>query len=292
MEQTPAAELFGPDDIETRGMRRMNARSVAEPPERDSMSMITNPESALPVRPSVSVIASSPRPPAYTPTRPDSAQAGEDEQDGDTTGEADPVEDTQDHAPVFGAISSPPPRVVSPIPASAAAAMAMAETQLAPIPAQIRAALNAAKPIAATEAAPVVKAASPPGVKAAPLPGVAPVTPKPPAPPASPAAPAAAMTEPDRSNPVGAKPRPDSPHGEGIPQRGTSSPSPPAPAPSPAPAPPAPLAAPVARPAQPPAPRSLQTPAGPQPACPQCEAPMSWVEEHLRFYCRSCKMYF
>jgi hypothetical protein len=31
---------------------------------------------------------------------------------------------------------------------------------------------------------------------------------------------------------------------------------------------------------------------GPKPACPQCEAPMAWVEEHLRFYCKSCKMYF
>jgi hypothetical protein len=31
---------------------------------------------------------------------------------------------------------------------------------------------------------------------------------------------------------------------------------------------------------------------GPQPACPQCESPMAWVEEHLRFYCKSCKMYF
>ena len=31
---------------------------------------------------------------------------------------------------------------------------------------------------------------------------------------------------------------------------------------------------------------------GPSPACPQCEAPMSWVEEHLRFYCKSCRMYF
>ncbi len=34
------------------------------------------------------------------------------------------------------------------------------------------------------------------------------------------------------------------------------------------------------------------THAGPQPACPQCEAPMNWVEEHLRFYCKSCRMYF
>jgi hypothetical protein len=31
---------------------------------------------------------------------------------------------------------------------------------------------------------------------------------------------------------------------------------------------------------------------GPSPACPQCEAPMAWVEAHLRFFCRSCKMYF
>jgi hypothetical protein len=46
------------------------------------------------------------------------------------------------------------------------------------------------------------------------------------------------------------------------------------------------------------APASLPPPAeepvavGPSPACPQCEAPMSWVEEHLRFYCKSCRMYF
>ncbi len=31
---------------------------------------------------------------------------------------------------------------------------------------------------------------------------------------------------------------------------------------------------------------------GPSPACPQCEAPMAWVEAHLRFFCRHCKMYF
>jgi len=31
---------------------------------------------------------------------------------------------------------------------------------------------------------------------------------------------------------------------------------------------------------------------GPSPACPQCEAPMAWVEAHLRFYCKSCRMYF
>ncbi len=31
---------------------------------------------------------------------------------------------------------------------------------------------------------------------------------------------------------------------------------------------------------------------GPSPACPQCESPMAWVDEHLRFYCRQCRMYF
>jgi hypothetical protein len=36
---------------------------------------------------------------------------------------------------------------------------------------------------------------------------------------------------------------------------------------------------------------SVQT-SGPTPACPQCEAPMAWVEEHLRFYCKQCRMYF
>ncbi len=45
------------------------------------------------------------------------------------------------------------------------------------------------------------------------------------------------------------------------------------------------------------APSSLPPPkksvaSGPTPACPQCEAPMAWVEEHLRFYCASCRMYF
>jgi hypothetical protein len=31
---------------------------------------------------------------------------------------------------------------------------------------------------------------------------------------------------------------------------------------------------------------------GPSPACPQCESPMIWVEEHLRLYCRACRTYF
>jgi len=44
-----------------------------------------------------------------------------------------------------------------------------------------------------------------------------------------------------------------------------------------------------------PPPKAVDTPpptAGPTPACPQCESPMAWVEEHLRFYCKSCRMYF
>jgi hypothetical protein len=41
-----------------------------------------------------------------------------------------------------------------------------------------------------------------------------------------------------------------------------------------------------------PPPRDGKLASGPSPACPQCEAPMAWVEEHLRFYCKSCRMYF
>ena len=31
---------------------------------------------------------------------------------------------------------------------------------------------------------------------------------------------------------------------------------------------------------------------GPSPACPNCDAPMAWVEAHLRFFCKPCRMYF
>jgi hypothetical protein len=41
-----------------------------------------------------------------------------------------------------------------------------------------------------------------------------------------------------------------------------------------------------------PPPRDGKRTSGPTPACPQCESPMAWVEEHLRFYCKSCRMYF
>ena len=46
-------------------------------------------------------------------------------------------------------------------------------------------------------------------------------------------------------------------------------------------------------PASLPPPKTATLPvSGPTPACPQCESPMAWVEEHLRFYCKSCRMYF
>jgi hypothetical protein len=41
-----------------------------------------------------------------------------------------------------------------------------------------------------------------------------------------------------------------------------------------------------------PPPKDSKVTSGPSPACPQCESPMAWVEEHLRFYCKSCRMYF
>jgi hypothetical protein len=42
-----------------------------------------------------------------------------------------------------------------------------------------------------------------------------------------------------------------------------------------------------------PPPKKLEEKAsGPTPACPQCESPMAWVDEHLRFYCKQCRMYF
>jgi hypothetical protein len=51
--------------------------------------------------------------------------------------------------------------------------------------------------------------------------------------------------------------------------------------------------APTVSTAPPSLPPPVQEPAaGPSPACPQCDAPMSWVEEHLRFFCKRCRMYF
>jgi hypothetical protein len=32
-------------------------------------------------------------------------------------------------------------------------------------------------------------------------------------------------------------------------------------------------------------------PAGPVPACPNCDGPTDWNDEHLRFYCRKCRLY-
>lgn len=48
----------------------------------------------------------------------------------------------------------------------------------------------------------------------------------------------------------------------------------------------------TASPSLPPPKQTTGTTSGPTPACPQCEAPMAWVDEHLRFYCKSCRMYF
>ncbi len=41
-----------------------------------------------------------------------------------------------------------------------------------------------------------------------------------------------------------------------------------------------------------PPPSASKAASGPSPACPQCDSPMAWIEEHLRFYCKSCRMYF
>lgn len=64
----------------------------------------------------------------------------------------------------------------------------------------------------------------------------------------------------------------------------------PAPAPAPAAAPKIPIT--TAPDSLPPPTEKQAATSGPSPACPQCEAPMAWVEEHLRFYCKSCRMYF
>jgi hypothetical protein len=49
----------------------------------------------------------------------------------------------------------------------------------------------------------------------------------------------------------------------------------------------------VSAPVRPAPPMDAQDAAGePTPPCPQCDAPMSWVDEHLRFYCKQCRVYF
>jgi hypothetical protein len=70
--------------------------------------------------------------------------------------------------------------------------------------------------------------------------------------------------------------------------------APPPPKPAPVVAPPPPAAVPLSTaPATLPPPKTAQVAtSGPTPACPQCESPMAWVEEHLRFYCKQCRMYF
>lgn len=52
------------------------------------------------------------------------------------------------------------------------------------------------------------------------------------------------------------------------------------------------VAAPDTRPPPPPPAKAVApSAAGPVPACPQCDAPTVWNEEHLRFYCRACRIY-
>jgi hypothetical protein len=73
----------------------------------------------------------------------------------------------------------------------------------------------------------------------------------------------------------------------------------PPPSPPPRPAPPTapPRAARPSAPVPSTAPADLPPPApglvasGPVPACPHCESPTLWVDEHLRFYCRTCRLY-
>lgn len=61
-------------------------------------------------------------------------------------------------------------------------------------------------------------------------------------------------------------------------------------APPPRPAPPtAPPRATAPRPAAPPP--AASSPQGPVPACPQCDGPTTWNEEHLRFFCKKCRLY-
>ncbi len=62
--------------------------------------------------------------------------------------------------------------------------------------------------------------------------------------------------------------------------------------PPPEPAPPAKISMSTALDSLPPPSEKQAASSGPSPACPQCESPMAWVEAHLRFYCKSCKMYF
>lgn len=62
--------------------------------------------------------------------------------------------------------------------------------------------------------------------------------------------------------------------------------------PSPAERPPAQVPITTAPTSLPPPKKLDAVPSGPTPACPQCESPMAWVEEHLRFYCKNCRMYF
>jgi hypothetical protein len=112
-------------------------------------------------------------------------------------------------------------------------------------------------------------------------------TPAPPVIPAPPPAPIAPPVVPARPKPASLPPLPlprTKPPSLPPPFKPPSTPSGTGPAPR--------IAAPEARDVKPPplAP-SLVSAAGPVPACSQCDAPTVWNEEHLRFYCRKCRIY-
>jgi WAS/WASL-interacting protein len=233
LEETPAAELLSPDDIETRGLRKLQPRELEEMASRDSLNAMTTPLPVFkdridrptePKRPSDPIMTSATRPPPVatptpTPRVDTDADPVLDDDEPEPTGEH-----TDDRAPVPGALSSPPRIPTPPSAPPVALDVGHAPTPVAPTPLVVP---------------------TPPVVPTVAQPAPVPVLPVPPLP-----------TVPPLAAAVAALP-----------------PSPP----------------------QPPPPRAIKTPlpsSGPQPACPQCDAPMVWVEEHLRFYCRSCKMYF
>lgn len=74
--------------------------------------------------------------------------------------------------------------------------------------------------------------------------------------------------------------------------RSSAPPPPTPPRPKPASTPPPEIPISTASPDLPPPTDAQVATDGPAPACPQCDAPMTWVEKHLRFYCGTCRMYF
>jgi hypothetical protein len=176
LEETPAAELLGPDDIETRGMRKLTNREH-EAPRRESAA-VTTPVPQILMRPSDGVMSSSPRPPPGAPAQPDTDESEAiDEDPPESTGEP-----TDDHMPVLGAVSSPP-RIATPPPGALKPPdVAHAATVHAPAPstAALKAAQLGAKPAqVAPRLAPVAVAETAPAPTVQPPPPRALKTPQP-----------------------------------------------------------------------------------------------------------------